>query len=300
MLLDRLVIILFCITLLPPLCLAFPVARKHKSLKRFIIAFILSVFFIQLPVYAFFLSGFAAPNWKGACHYRWLDCFHLGKLALTPLVLWACAAFYVIEILKPEKMYRPLVVFGIINGAIVSSICFIFGLVIHTSPDEKYLPFFPFFVAVIYSLVCIRAIRKSKLDFKLYFFTLLGLIPFWAISIFWSIKHYFSLPDQPPPRTCFIVTAALHGHNSVVGPFMKNNCGGVSRTVNHQLLTFWEFEKIWQHRSPQTHKVFRCIYNRIGPVISRRVTSPLAADIIYLLIKPFEFLAAIIVNRYKV
>ena len=77
------------------------------------------------------MSMFLVPEWKGDSHRGWLDCFILGKLALTPLVLWASAAFYVVQIYKPEPKPRAWVDLGLFVGAVTSTMCFVLGLVIY-------------------------------------------------------------------------------------------------------------------------------------------------------------------------
>ena len=113
--------------------LAFPPAMKKKSWHQFFIAlilsFILSFAGVLLPLFVFFLSSIMVPDWKGDCTYGWLDCFIMGKLALAPLVLLATAALYALEILRVENRTARWIVIGIFLGAIVSCICFVFGVV---------------------------------------------------------------------------------------------------------------------------------------------------------------------------
>jgi len=71
------------------------------------------------------------------------------------------------------------------------------------------------------------------------------------------------------------------------------------RVVNRQLLIFWQFEALWQKSSPRTHHGFRWIYNRIGPMVAQRVRSKFIADTVYLLLKPFEMIAASVVRLLR-
>jgi uncharacterized protein DUF6688 len=276
---------------------ALPAAYKHRTWKSFFLGILFFFLGILLPLFVFVLSGALIPEGKDECGSGWLSCFHAGKIALIPLVLWACASFYVIQILKPVNKYPPWVVLGIFMGSIISCICSFYGGLFNGSRFGSQFLIVPFYVAIWYSVLFFRAKDNAQIGFRFYLFTLLGSIPFWVMSIILSRKKYLSLPEHAPE--CFIVTAANNGHTSIVGPFMEINRRGVNRKANRQLLTFWKFENIWQHRSPRSHRIFRCIYNRLGPVIAKRVTTPFAADVVYLLIKPFEFLAATVVNWYK-
>ncbi len=74
------------------------------------------------------------PEAKSLCHYGPLDCFHTGKLALSPFVLWATAALYASDVYRAENRRRAWIIQGLIVGAMVSSVCALFGWVAH-SPD---------------------------------------------------------------------------------------------------------------------------------------------------------------------
>lgn len=278
---------------------ALPSALQEKSWKRFFISAILLVVVIILPVFTFVTSIFLVPEYKGGCHYGWLDCFHIGKLVLTPLVLWASFAFFAVHILRIPNHQRTWIKLGYFMGTVVSGICFIMGLVLHTSQVGWMIWWLlvPLYVAVLYFVLYIRAFKKSGTNLRACIIALVSSIPLWGISLFLSKKYYLSLPDNPPQ--CFIVTSALRGHEFLVGPFSKIERGGIIRIANRQLMTFWKFETIWRDRYPKTHELFRYIYNRLGPIVAYRMKTQLTADIVYLLIKPFEAIAAIIVFTNK-
>jgi len=274
---------------------ALPSALQEKSWKRFLISSFLLVTVIILPIFVFVTSIFLVPQYKGGCHYGWFDCFHIGKLVLTPLVLWASFAFFAVHILRIPNQQRTWIVLGYFMGAVVSGICFIMGLALHISQVGWLIWWLivPFYVAVLYFVLYIRAFKKSGTNLRACIIALASSIPLWGISLFWSKKYFLSLPDNPPK--CFVVTSALYGHELLVGPFSKIERDGVTRIANRQLMTFWEFETIWRDRYPGTHQIFRYIYNRLGPIVACRMKTQLSADIVYLLIKPFEAVAAIIV-----
>ncbi|MDA1044079.1 MAG: hypothetical protein O3C57_02525 [Verrucomicrobia bacterium] len=112
-------------------------------------------------------------------------------------------------------------------------------------------------------------------------------ITFWFVLAL--LLSGMPLPDAPPE--CFVVTAALRGHASLVGPFSKIDRVGKPQVVNAQLLTFWRFEQPWQERQPLTHRAFRPCYNKPGPALARQIQSPLTADLVYLLLKPCDAMA---------
>jgi hypothetical protein len=267
---------------------------KEKSMGRFFIALILSFVGVVLPLFVFLFSSFMEPEWKGACAYGWLDCFIVGKLALAPLVLVATAALYALEIFRVEKRTGRWIIVGIFLGAIVASICFVFGMMcIGSEADAPILKLWllvPFYIAVWYSIRAAQLIKAARFSFWTYFISLIGSLPFWLASWYWSRSVYESLPNKAP-SDCFIVTAAGNGHATFVGPFFETERGGYRLQANQQLLTFWQFENLWQSRFPVSHGMFRKIYNHAGPVIARRMTSPWLADLTFLALKPLEWLA---------
>ncbi|HTR42642.1 MAG TPA: DUF6688 family protein, partial [Pseudomonadales bacterium] len=262
------------------LALALPPAVIAKSWIRFFIALILSFVGVVLPLFIFGFSSFLEPEWKGACGYGWLDCFITGKLALTPLVLLATAALYALEILRVANRTARWIVVGIFLGAIVSSICFVFGLVcigFGFDPLKVWL-LVPGYVATWYSIRAAQLIKSARFNFRTYLISLASSLPFWLASWWWSRNLYASLPNQEPGG-CFIVTAAGNGHAAFVGRQIEIERNGRRRLVNQQLITFWQFEMLWQSFAPRSHRIFRRGYNRIGPVIASRIKSPWLADL---------------------
>lgn len=270
--------------------LALPPTLKARSWRHFFIALILSFAGVVLPLFVFFFSSLMVPDWKGACHYGWLDCFIMGKLALSPLVLLATAALYSLDILKVERRTERWRVVGVFLGAIIAWGCLIFGLVcLGGAADAPRLWLLvPFYIALWHSIRAWQLIRLANFSWGTYIISLIGSLPFWLVSWLWSRNVFASLPDKAPD--CFIVTAATCGHTRCIGPLVEITRNGHRRRANQQLVTFWEFETRWQTYFPRTHTIFRCIYNRIGPVVARQIQSPWLADVTYLALKPFEWL----------
>jgi hypothetical protein len=278
--------------------LASPATLKEKSWRRFLIAMALSFVGVVLPLFVFLFSSFMDPEWKGACTHGWLDCFIVAKLALTPLVLLATAALYALEIIRVEKRTARWIVVGIFLGAVVASVCFVFGMVCIGSEADapKFWLLVPFYVALWYLVRAVELIKASDFNFWPNFISLIGSLPFWLASWYWSRSIYAALPDKAPDG-CFIVTAAGHGHAEFVGPHFEVEHNGRRRLANQQLVTFWQFENLWRVSSPRSHALFRKIYNRVGPVVARRISSPWLADLMFFALKPLEWLARLCLRR---
>ena len=83
-----------------------------------------------------------------------------------------------------------------------------------------------------------------------------------------------------------------------VGPFFEIEHCGQTRRANQQLITLWQFENLWREKFPRSHQVFRRGYNRLGPRLAAKIRSPWRADLIFLALKPGEWLAWLIQRRF--
>ncbi len=246
--------------------LTIPVAWKIRSVRRYVLASIISLFGVAIPLLTFFASYFFIPPSKEHCPHGWLDCFNQGKLALAPLALWATAALYAVDILRVENRNRLWIVLGISFGAVISAACFIFMVLqVGFSGDwhwdgssiiaALFLFWIPFYVAAWYSIRAVQLIRSAQVKPWVFMMSQIGSLPFWAATYYWCEQTYLSLPDKGDG--CFIVTAAGRGHRSWVGPFVETTRRGRRVRVNLQLLTFWELESHWRTHLPYSHAVFR-------------------------------------------
>jgi hypothetical protein len=273
------------------LLLALPTLLVEKSLKRLALAFLATTFGILLPLIVFFFSAFLVPEWKGACAHGWWDCFHLGKLALTPFVLWATIALYLVEVCQIRPPKPGSLTIALFLGGVVAGGCFLYG-VMTTGTESRRLEYFflvPLYTAIWYGLRWFQSHRQNPLRLIWYLLSLLGTVPFWIAGLIWSRHIFAGLPNQAPE--CFVVTAANQGHQEIVGPFVLTTHRGQARIANRQLVRLWAFEQLWQKQSPRSHGWFRRSYNRTGPTLARQINSPWRADVTYLALKPLEWLA---------
>lgn len=277
--------------------LSLPAAFGVTSLKRYTGALAASVFGVVLPLVVFSFSAFLVPEWKGACQHGWLDCFHLGKLALAPLVLWATISLYAVEVCRLQPPFNRAITLGLCFGAVIAGVCFVFGIAVVDRPVGLMSLWLlvPLYVGLWHGLRAWPAMTHSRPSVSAAVWTGVGSLPFWLGSWFWSWEVYDALPDQPP--TCFVVTAASRGHRRIVGPMWLVTRHDETRAANRQLLTFWQLEAVWNSRAPRSHAIFRRLYNRLGPIIARRINSPWLADFVFLVLKPLEMLAVITVRR---
>ncbi len=111
-----------------------------------------------------------------------------------------------------------------------------------------------------------------------------------AVKIPIAIRFFSSLPVEAPAGygDCFVVSAAAQGHSGFVGSHFDPQLG---RTVNGQWRTLRRFEDHLARRQPGMHRRLRQLYNQVGPPVAARIRSPLAADVVYVLLKPIEWVA---------
>jgi hypothetical protein len=274
---------------LPALALSIAPAIYRRSWKVFFLSLLRVVVGITLPVYWFLLSVELLPDWKGACTHGAFTCFVVGKLWLSPFVVWARAAYYTRVVWEAGTPHKTWITLGYWVGAIVSVTCLVHGLI---NFPRDLIPIWPFLVpiltAIYFSVVARRLVRESGLGFTKLLAATLSMVPSWALSVWHSQRVFDALPSEAP-QDCFVVTAAMRGHASLVGPFHTIRRRGQERLINDQLQTFWEFETVWAASMPRLHRVARRIYNRVGPYVARRITRRWVADVVYLSLKPAEW-----------
>ena len=255
---------------------------------------------ILLPLFVFVFSSFMEPD-RCACAYGWLDCFIMGKLALTPRCCWPRRAFCALEMTSTTRGKTAHSRAGLYVGIFPRRNCcpqFVscYGVGMCDRPPlrradaPKFWLLVPFYVAMWYSVRALELIKASDFNFWPNFISLVGSLPFWLASWLWSRHLYDLLPDKAPDG-CFVVTAAGRGHAKFVGPHFGIEHKGQRRLANQQLVTFWQFENLWRAQFPHSHVLFRKIYNRVGPVVARRISSPWLADLTFVALKPVELVA---------
>jgi hypothetical protein len=292
-------LIVFGVPVLIAAGLSVPVWVRTHRWQAGLRAFAVSIFGIVVPFVVFLLASFLQPEWKGACHFGWVDCFHQGKLVLLPLVLWASAGLYVTDILRKDcAATKGWVRWGVWNGAVVSTVCLVQGLaygLTTVASEWRSWPawlwyLIPAYTAGWYGYRAWKLWLGGCLSPAQAGYALLPGVPFWIGSVLASQRLYQALPYVAP--SCFVVTAASRGHPWVVGTMRVKDGAGVCRQVNQQLLVFREFEACWQRRAPATHAVFRRFYNVWGYRASRWIQNRWLADVAYLLLKPAEWVVA--------
>lgn len=98
---------------------------------------------------------------------------------------------------------------------------------------------------------------------------------------------------SPPPveyDAHYLCTVSLRGHRGLVKPIRYGIRRGNRIVVNRQLCVANAFEQLLQERTPRFHKAVRHFYDTYGYPISKWITNPWSADVVYLIMKPLEWI----------
>ena len=103
----------------------------------------------------------------------------------------------------------------------------------------------------------------------------------------------FSQQIPPPPdysQGHYLCTVAAGGHAKLVKPQRMGLRRGDKIVVNRQLCVANAFEELIQDKLPRFHKCVRSFYDKHGYPISQHISTKLRADVVYILMKPLEFI----------
>ena len=102
----------------------------------------------------------------------------------------------------------------------------------------------------------------------------------------------FSQQIPPPPMEYeghYLCTVAAGGHKRIVKPLRFGRRRGAIIVVNRQLCVANAFEEAIAERFPKFHKHIRHFYDTHGYPLSQVITNPGRADLVYILMKPLEW-----------
>lgn len=131
-----------------------------------------------------------------------------------------------------------------------------------------------------------------------------GQSPDSIVKVFTETSDWtFSQKISPPPvqyEGHYLCTVALKGHKKLVRPTRIGIRHGVKIVVNRQLCVANAFEQLIEEKAPGLHRVIRHIYDKYGYPLSKHITTSYRADIVYILMKPLEWLFLIVLYTFDV
>ena len=120
-----------------------------------------------------------------------------------------------------------------------------------------------------------------------------SIIRAWTETSDWNLSTKIS-PQNVLYDEHYLCTAAAGGHPRIVKPLRMGVRHGHRVVVNRQLCIANAFEQLLEEHTPRFHRRVRSFYDRYGFPVARLIRSPFAADAVYLLMKPLEWLFLIV------
>jgi len=115
---------------------------------------------------------------------------------------------------------------------------------------------------------------------------------FGALRVFTRTCDYTlsQLPIEIIPGDChYLCTVAARGHSWLVRPLRMGRRGGVPIVVNRQLAVANAFEDLLHERWPRFGRLARRTYDLLARPVCRYLRPRWASDLVYLLMKPAEW-----------
>lgn len=130
------------------------------------------------------------------------------------------------------------------------------------------------------------------------FLILLGQRPDAVIKAFTETSDW-NLSQRVAPQNIYydehyLCTVAAGGHKRIVKPKRLGVRHGHQVIVNRQLCVANAFEQVLEERTPGFHRAVRHFYDTYGFPVARLIHSKYAADLIYFLMKPLEWIFLIV------
>lgn len=129
---------------------------------------------------------------------------------------------------------------------------------------------------------------------------LFGQRPDSLVRVFLETSSFnFSSVPAPKPEVVkgdghYLCTVAAKGHPKLVKPIRMGIRRGAFIPVNRQLLIANAFENLLEQYIPNVHKTIRAFYDKYGYPISKHINTKWSADLVYILMKPLEWIFLIV------
>ncbi len=122
-------------------------------------------------------------------------------------------------------------------------------------------------------------------------------IKLWTETADWTMSQKIA-PENLPRDGHYLCTVAAEGHKKLVKPLRTGKRHGHEITVNRQLCIANAFEQLLSERAPHLHRAIRNFYDKTGYPIAKQIKTPLAADIVYIIMKPLEWLFLLVLYLF--
>ena len=116
----------------------------------------------------------------------------------------------------------------------------------------------------------------------------------------WNLSTFVSQPMPIEYVGHYLCTVSLKGHKKIVKPTRIGIRYGNKIIVNRQLCIANAFEDLIKEKTPRFHYLIRTIYDKYGYPLSKHINKPWQADLIYIIMKPLEWLFLITLYLFDV
>ena len=117
----------------------------------------------------------------------------------------------------------------------------------------------------------------------------------------WTLSKEISPPPiEPEFNGHYLCTVSLKGHKNIVKPTRIGIRNGKKIIVNRQLCVANAFEDLIKEKTPKFHYFIRTIYDKYGYPLSKHIKKSWQADLIYIVMKPLEWIFLITLYLYDV
>ena len=113
----------------------------------------------------------------------------------------------------------------------------------------------------------------------------------------WTLSKHIAPPGYDNHYLC---TVAAQGHEKLVRPQRVGIRHGRKIIVNRQLCIANAFEQVLEERTPNMHKAVRGFYDAHGFPLSKTIKTKVAADVIFIAMKPLEWIFLAVLYLFTV
>lgn len=123
------------------------------------------------------------------------------------------------------------------------------------------------------------------------------LIKTWTETADWNFSMRIA-PQNIIMDEHYLCTVAAGGHQKIVKPIRYGKRHGHRVIVNRQLCVANAFEELIQERTPRFHRALRGFYDKYGFPVAKLIRTKTAADVVYFVMKPLEWLFLVILYLF--
>lgn len=124
-----------------------------------------------------------------------------------------------------------------------------------------------------------------------------SIIRAWTETADWTLSNYEG-PQNIMTDQHYLCTVAAGGHRKVVKPIRTGMRHGHTVIVNRQLCVANAFEDLLHERLPRFHKAVRGFYDKYGYPVAKHIKSPYAADAVWIMMKPLEWMFLLVLYSF--